>query len=71
MDIDLPPMAGVIYRCTRKFPSASPGVQAEKKAPPARPPSPAPPSGKKRLTDQLLRLHWSDTHTSLWLSIKR
>ncbi len=50
MEIDLPPMAAVIYRCTRKFPKRKPKAsKSEKPAPPASaPPSPAPPSGKKR-----------------------
>ncbi len=52
MEIDLPPMAAVIYRCTRKFPQAqAQGVKSEKTGPAGKasaPPSPEPPIGKKR-----------------------
>ena len=51
MEIDLPPMAAVIYRCTRKFPKRKPKaskVRKNRPRPASAPPSPEPPIGKKR-----------------------
>ena len=50
MEIDLPPMAAVIYRCTRKFPKRKPKASKSEKTGPAgkRPAKPGASKRKKR-----------------------
>ena len=47
MEIDLPPMAAVIYRCTRKFPKRKPKASKSEKNGPAGK-RPAKPGASKR-----------------------